>query len=230
MKKFLAVLVAVVMLVGFVSAQNTQNLGTKAGDKSLNFVFSGLGDFKIGPTGPSNGLGISYFLGSNSALRVGLQIERSSTTDPYNDFSANATNPGTDGSSSIFTLALGGDYLMYMAGATSRVRPYIGAGGNVNMISSTINPKVTNDKADDEDTEISTGIFGFGLTGIVGAEFYLYPEISLSAEYNLGLFNMSSNSDRTTKFEKSKDFVEKRGGNTTLFDFGTTALQIHIYF
>ena len=117
MKKILAVILAVVMMCGVVLAQDVQNLGTKAGDKSMNFTFGGLGSFGIGATGPAGGIGLSYFLGSNAAVRAGLQVRSTSSTIPANPATGQT---GTDGSNSSFTLGLSADYLMYMQGATSR--------------------------------------------------------------------------------------------------------------
>ncbi len=130
MKKFLAVVLAVVMMCGVVMAQdmNVQ----KEGAKSLNFTFAGLGAFGLTGTGPAGGLGVSYFLSSDAAVRLGLQIRSASTTIPANPA---AGQTGTDGSTSTFTLGIGADYLMYMGGSASRVRPYLGAGVSFSMIS-----------------------------------------------------------------------------------------------
>ena len=130
MKKILAVVLAVVMMCGVVMAQD--NLGNKAGDKSLNFTFGGFASLATGAAGTGAGFGATYFLASDAAVRGGLQVKSTSTTLPANPATGQT---GTDGSSSNFTLALGADYLMYMQGATSRVRPYMGAGLAFTMVS-----------------------------------------------------------------------------------------------
>jgi len=225
MKKILAVVLAVVMMCGVVMAQEVQNLGTKAGDKSMNFTFGGLGAFGIGATGPAGGVGLSYFLGSDAAVRAGLQVKSTSSTIPANPATGQT---GTDGSSSNFTLALSADYLMYMQGATSRVRPYMGAGFSFSMTSSesknaVIAPAV---QVTTKGTGAGTTL---GLMGIAGAEFYLYPELSLSAEYQLTLFSMNSPSDVESS-AGSTTVTTKQTSSTQILGFGTAGAAIHIYF
>ena len=224
MKKFLAVFVAVVMLCGVVMAQEVQNLGTKAGDKSMNFTFTGIGTFGIGATGPAGGIGVSYFLGSDAAVRAGLQVKSTSSTIPANPGTGQT---GTDGSSSSFTLALSADYLMYMQGATSRVRPYMGAGlgfsmGSTDFKNAVIAPAVQGETKGGAGTTL-------GLMGICGAEFYLYPELSLSAEYTLTLFSMTSPADVVTT-SGSTSVTTKQTSTTQILGFGQGGAALHIYF
>ena len=224
MKKFLAVLVAVVMLCGVVMAQEVQNLGTKAGDKSMNFTFAGIGTFGIGATGPAGGIGVSYFLGSEAAVRAGLQVKSTSSTIPANPGTGQT---GTDGSSSSFTLALNAYYLMYMQGATSRVRPYMGAGVGFSMNSTDAKNAVIAPAVQGE-TKGGAGTT-LGLMGICGAEFYLYPELSLSAEYTLTLFSMTSPADIVTT-SGSTSVTTKQTSTTQILGFGQAGAALHIYF
>jgi outer membrane protein W len=225
MKKILAVILAVVMMCGVVMAQDVQNLGTKAGDKSMNFTFNGLGTFGIGATGPQGGVGLSYFLGSNAAVRAGLQVMSSSSTVPANPGTGQT---GTDGSNSSFTLALSADYLMYMQGATSRVRPYMGAGFSFAMTSSESKNAVIAPTVQATTKGVGAGTT-LGLMGIAGAEFYLYPELSLSAEYTLTLFSMNSPADVEIS-SGSTTVTTKQTSSTQILGFGTAGAAIHIYF
>jgi len=228
MKKFLAVVLAVVMMCGVVLAQDAQNLGTKAGDKSMNFSFGGLATLTTGAAGPSGGLGLSYFLSSDAAVRFGLQVKSTSSTIPANPATGQT---GTDGSSSNFTLGVAADYLMFMQGATSRVRPYMGAGFSFTMISTesknaVIAPVV---QATTKGAGASTTL---GLMGIVGAEFYLYPEVSVSAEYNLTLFSMTSPADVEVS-SGSTTVTTKQTSSTQILGFGAPGaanVGVHIYF
>ncbi len=222
MKKFIAVFIAVMMLAGVVSAQDM--MGTKAGDKSMNFTFGGLGAFGLAGTGPAGGLGISYFLSSDAAVRLGLQVGITSTTTPANP---PAGGTGTDGSTSGMTLGVGADYLMYMSGASSRVHPYMGAGFSFTTASSTVKPAVV---APTVQTETKGGTpTTFGLRGIAGAEFFLYPEISLSAEYALTLFSVTSTSDLVVT-SGATSVTTKGGSSTSILGFGAGGATVRIYF
>lgn len=225
MKKVLAVVVAVVLMCGVVMAQESQNLGTKAGDKSMNFTFGGLASLATGPAGVAGGLGVSYFLSSEAAVRVGLQVKSLSSTIPANPGTGQT---GTDGSSSSFTLAIGADYLMYMQGATSRVRPYMGAGVSFSTSSTETKNAVISPAVQVTTKGIGAGTT-LGLMGIAGAEFYLYPEVSLSAEYSLTLINLSSPADIEVS-AGSTTTTTKQTSTTQILGFGAAGAGLHIYF
>lgn len=227
MKKILAVVLAVVMMCGVVLAQDAP-AGNQAGAKSMNFTFGGLGVFGLAGTGPAGGLGVQYFLSSEAAVRLGLQVAIGSTSTPYND--PTGTNPGTDGSTSGTTLGLGADYLMYMGG--QRVKPYMGAGFSFSLNSTTTKNAYANNAGAGTVVETSGGSMTLGLRGIAGAEFYLYNDVSLSAEYSLNLFSLTSNSDATTKFKGPgvADVTTKGGSSTNILGFGAGGATVHIYF
>lgn len=233
MKKVFSVLIVVLMVVGVVSAQDGQMKAIQAGDESINFTFGGLGAFTLGAAGISGGISGSYFLSSDAAVRVGLQVRSNSTETPWNDLSGNNTNPGSDGSTSAFSLGVGADYLMYM-GQSGRVRPYLGAGVWVTMNSSTVTPAIANNAPNGTVTETKNGTFGDGMTlglaGIAGAEFFLYPELSVSGEYGLTLFSMTSRSDTETSVKGQKPVTTKNGSATQILGFGAAGATVHIYF
>jgi opacity protein-like surface antigen len=234
MKKLFAVFVAFLMLCSIVSAQDMP-AGNQAGAKSLNFTFLGLAPFGLSGTGPGGGLGVSYFLSSEAAVRLGLQVGLNSATAPYNGAGA-----GTDGDFSEFALGIGADYLMYMGGG--RVKPYMGAGVGISLASNSGKQPVASGGTANEITNgtpsdyAGTGVtitntpgLSFGLVGIAGAEFYLYNEISLSAEYQLNLFSMASISDTEMK-SGNTTVTRKNGSATSILGFGAAGATIHIYF
>ena len=223
MKKIFAVVLAVVMMCGVVSAQEMN--AQKSGAKSLNFTFGGLGAFGLNGTGPAGGFGFSYFLSSDAAVRLGLQIQSQSSTIPANPA---AGQTGSDGSTSTFTLGIGADYLMYMAGSSSRVRPYMGAGFAFSMISDTRKNAVIAPAVQGELKGTGAGTT-LGLMGIAGAEFFLYPEISLSAEYGLNLFSMTSPADLVAT-SGTTSVTTKQTSTTTILGFGAAGATVHIYF
>ncbi len=228
MKKFLAVVLAVVMMCGVVMAQDMP-AGSQAGAKSMNFTFGGLGTFGLAGTGPAGGLGISYFLSSDAAVRLGLQVRSTSSTVPFNPPPATPTATGSDGSTSSFTLGLGADYLMYMSGSASRVKPYMGAGVSFSMGTASSKTAVaTGGTATETKGGAGTGIT-LGLMGIAGAEFYLYNEISISAEYALTLFSLTSPSD--LEVTTGATTVKTKSASTTqILGFGAGGATVHIYF
>lgn len=222
MKKVLAVVLAVVMMCGVVLAQDAP-AGNMAGAKSMNFTFGGLGTFGLGATGINGGLGVSYFLSSDAAVRLGLQVGITSSTTP-----TSLSSGGKDGEASSTSLGIGGDYLMYMGGA--RVKPYMGAGVSFTMNSNSSKPVVNVANAAQSEIKNAAGAgTTLGLKGIAGAEFYLYNEISLSAEYQLNLFSMQSASDMEVTTGNTT-VTTKGGSSTNLLGFSAAGATLHIYF
>ncbi len=231
MKKLLIVMLAVVMVCGAAFGQDFVP-AAKAGAKSLNFTFAGLGAFGIGPAGVNGGFGISYFMSNDAALRLGLQLKMNSSTQPWNDPNP-PNNPGSDGSASTFGFGVGADYLMYMYGMSPRVKPYMGAGVFVAMNSSDTKFGVSNAAANGTVTETKNGNgegLSFGLAGIAGAEFFLYSELSLSAEYQLNIISITSKSDKVQSAKGISDVTTKQGSVTQILGFGTVGATLHIYF
>ena len=234
MKKALALFVASSLVFGMALAQDFQPV-VKSGAKSMNFTFGGLGTFGMGAAGVKGGISASYFLTQESAVRVGLQVFSNSTTTPWNDLTTNGTNPGSDGSTSTFALGVGIDYLMYINASTPRVRPFLGVGARVITQNSDSKPAVATSAPNGTLVETKNGTGGDGLTfgfaGILGAEFFLWPAISVSAEYQLNLFSTTSSSDMVTSFKGATSSVTtKQGSSTSILGFGSAGATIHIYF
>jgi hypothetical protein len=234
MKKALVLFVASSLVFGMALAQEVQPV-VRAGAKSINFTFGGLGTFGLGAAGVRGGISGSYFLTQESAVRVGLQVFSNSTTTPWNDHSGNGTNPGSDGSTSSFAFGIGADYLMYINATTPRVRPYLGVGARVIMQSSDSKPSIATSSPTGTLVETKDGTAGDGLTfgfaGILGAEFFIYSAISISAEYQLNLFSTTSNSDMVTSFKGGvPNITQKQGSSTSILGFGSAGATLHIYF
>ncbi len=228
MKKMLAIVVAGLLITSIGFAQDVTP-AAKAGSKSLNFTFNGLGTFGLNGTGPSAGaptagIGVSYFLSNDAAVRVGFQIGSQSSTIPANP---PAGVSGTDGSTSAFVLGVTGDYLMYMN--AGRVRPYWGGGVMFTLSTNDSKNAVVGGGTQTEVKNAPPAGTSFGLMGICGAEFFLYPELSLSAEYNLNLFSVTSNSDQEV-INGSTTTTTKMGSTTTILGFGAAGATLHIYF
>jgi hypothetical protein len=233
MKKLIVLIIAVLTALSTLGAQEVKP-AAKAGAKSLNFTFGGLGVFGIGPAGVNGGISVSYFLSNDAAVRLGLQGVSNSSTQPWNDLSGNGTSPGSDGSASTFGLGVGADYLVYVTAMTPRVKPYLGAGVFVALNSSDTKPALSNAAGNAAITETKNGNgnegLSFGLGGIVGAEFFLYPEISLSAEYQLNVISLTSRSDQVVSYKGNPSRTTKQGSETQILGFGTFGATLHIYF
>ncbi len=222
MKKVALVVMAVILVASVAMAQDAP--AAKMGAKTANFTFGGLGTFGIGAAGAGGGIGVSYFIADDAALRLGLNVGMGSTSTPA------AVTGNSEGKSSTMDIGLGVDYLMYSG--TGRLRPYMGAGIGITMGSSTIEPSVT-PAINGEVTKTTNGRgidgLGFGISGIVGAEFFLYNEISLSAEYMPNLVRISTKADSETSIEGAATVTTKGGTSTSILGFGATAVQLHIY-
>jgi hypothetical protein len=232
MKKALVVVVASILLSGMSSAQDVRP-AIKSGAKSINFTFGGLGTFGLGAAGIAGGISGSYFLSPDGALRLGLQVASRSTSTPWNDFTTNGTNPGSDGSSSLFAAGVGLDYLWYLNASTARVRPYLGGGVRFITQNSDTKPAVATASPTGTLIETKNGTSGdgltFGVSGILGAEFFIFSEISVSGEYQLNLFGMTSNADRVVSYKGLPNVTTKQGSTTDILGFGSAGATLHIY-
>ena len=74
-----------------------------------------------------------------------------------------------------------------------------------------------------------TGGTRLGLMGIVGAELFVYNELSFSAEYQLNLFSMTSAADQV-QTQGATSVTTKSPSFTNILGFGTAGATVHIYF
>jgi len=206
----------------------------RAGAKSLNFTFGGFGGFGLTGTGPAGGVGASYFLSPAGALRLGLQARSYSRTLSWNSV---AGTPGTDGSESGLSLGIAADFLKFRGG-TSRVRPYLGGGLGVTMVSNRSKPAAATGVTVTETKNAPGGITspGFAAPGMtldvhanLGAEFFLFNEISVAGEYALNLISRTApaNMDATNG---GTTVTTKGNPSSSILGFGTAGATIRIYF
>ena len=74
------------------------------------------------------------------------------------------------------------------------------------------------------------GRLAIGASGILGGEFFVYPELSMSAEYQLNIISYNSYLDATVKSLNQPDHTEKRGSNIQILGFGSAGATLHLYF
>jgi opacity protein-like surface antigen len=226
MKKILAA-VLVMTVTSLANAGDGVTPAAKAGAVSLNFTFGGLGAFDLAGSGPATfsapaGVSLSFLVSGADALRLGLQVQDQYTTTPYS-----GTGNGTDGSYSAFSIGFNGDYLRYI-GTVSRVRPYLGAGllttFSTNETKSPAAPSQTQQETQDTQPAGVT----FGARGILGAEFFVFDELSVSAEYQLNFYSLTLYSD-TKRVSGNVTTATKNGWNRQLFGFGALGATVHLY-
>jgi hypothetical protein len=206
-----------------------------AGSKAILFSFSGLSvlaanAYDVKDVGA--GIGAKYYLTDPLALRASLIFATASQNVPAQ------ASPGTDGSNSgtMFGLTAGAEYHLLKG----RVSPFVGGALGFSTTSTTKKSMVagtgpqTTIENDATTPPLSLGGYtftpglAFQVAGIGGIEFFITQDISLGAEYQLGLF-MNSPSD--TKATTPPNTVTAKNGATTAFGIhGAGMLTLAVYF
>lgn len=190
MKKAVIVFVLGLVMAAAAFAQGTPQ--TKSGSKSLMFSINGFGDFGVSPTivgdvpgGDSNGSSnlfgpsMRFFLSDDVALRVGLGFG-TSTVSPAVD------SIGVKSSETMFAIAPAVEIHLMQAGPVSF---YTGGGVSFGMSSGSSTPRNI------DSLQSSTSATGISFGALLGAEFFPWDNLSLSAEYQLGVTLLSSSSE-----------------------------------
>jgi len=191
MKSFYSLLFAVMLTVPSLAlAQETApaagDTPLQAGTMSLMFSFGGAGliggHFLAGAPAdpdeddeymePMNGLGAAYGAGGRYYINEQLAVRASLALQ-------NTSRDFEGAESSFFKLGLGGG-VQYHLITTGKVSLY--AGGLLGFYMGTI----------EEEGQTDTDITGFGLYGVLGAEYYINRGLSIGAEYMLGFTSTSA--------------------------------------
>lgn len=202
MKKIFIVLFISLLTVSSVSmAQDDNYPATASGSTALLFEFNGFDNLRANNF--EGGMGAKMYFTRNLALRGSLQFAHANVDIPANP---PAGQTGTDGSQSgtTFGLSVAVEYHL----AQRRVSPYIGGGASFSSTSTesetaTIGntPQVTvKNRFGGENVNGQTFTAGteFGIFALAGAEFFLFRELSLSAEYRLGFSSLSQKDQEAT--------------------------------
>lgn len=170
----LAFAVAVVTAIASsVAGAQTLNVAS-AGDKAVLFNFTGLSTLNLGAY--DGGIGGKYFIRDGVAVRGMLLFGVDNTT-------TKGAAGMTDAKDNKFALGLEGG-LEYHLPLSSRVSPYAG-GGIYFMTSAETRTLTVPIGAAAISTKNTSTTFGLG--GIAGVEYFFNSNISLAAEYQLGL-------------------------------------------
>jgi opacity protein-like surface antigen len=198
------------------------------GSKAVLFSFSGLSN--LGANNFDGGAGMKYFFSSQMALRGGLKVNVSGTTTPANPA---AGDVGIDGSTSSTTFGLEAALEYHIT--SSRVTPYFGGGIGFSTTSTDSKPVVTG-PAPVYQTEFKNAIGSRAGTTLnffvlMGVEYFIVNEVSLSAEYRLG-YNLLSPSDEVVSSNRpgSVSVTTKGVSNHSLYLSSAGFLTLAVYF
>ncbi len=207
----------VLCLAASVSVAQDVVPGVGTGSKAVLFSFGGLSFLSAGTF--DGGVGARYYLSDGMSVRAGIQFTSASQTT--------SANPGTgqvgaDGSASATVLGLEGAAEWHMG--KGRVVPYMGVGAAFSTTSTDTKPVATGapplNQSETKNSQFGLSVNGttyFGGTtiqvfGLAGIEFFLYKELSLAAEYQLGYMSTS---------RKDQEFTV--GGTTTTTKVGSAS-------
>jgi len=236
----MAGVLAVVMAVSFASAQDfTTSVAAKS--KAMLFTLQGLATLGAGDF--NGGFGAKYYLSNAMALRLGLGLVMANETLPLPDGQS-----GTEGKRSAtgFGISAAMEYHLL----PTRVSPYVGAGLGFSTQSTNYEAllqspatfqRTTENARAGEDIGNNTYYAGSALNigGIMGVEFFVTKEISLSAEYQIG-YTMIATPDEKDNIVAGTTNIYKTGG-VSFIGIGSTnasggiindagALTLSVYF
>lgn len=225
MKRF-AILLLVLTFVASVSFAGDPKPLTRSGDKALLFDLGGLANLAAGNYG--GGLGAKYYIASDLALRLSIGFTTSSQTDKNTQSPLPAGRLGESSRTTTeFSVA---PAITYNLAKTSTVVAYVG--GMVSFSSGSDKREGNSGGLGagfDSGEEYSQSTTTFGVAGILGAEWFPWENISLSAEYHLGYSHSSSEVKSTTP----PTTVTVDGPTTSGFGLGsanTAAFTLSFYF
>lgn len=211
---------------------NSQNLTSKKGENYLPQA----GDWSIGfdPSGIFSYIGNTFNGTSGNdapsvdATDIGTIVWKRFKTDKNADritadFAVNSFKNG-DYSSSNFNLTAG--YGKEWRRGATRLQGFYGAdallflGSNSNK---QVNPGNT--------TEFKSGMsIGIGGQGFMGAEYFVFPKISIGAQYNYALFVSSSPKSKTTYTDGTPTSEGNASSEFGLSGVGTANMTINLHF
>jgi len=194
------------------------------GSKAVLFEFQGFDN--LGANSFNGGIGGKYFIQPKLAIRGGVQFASISEDIPFQ-----GTN-GIDGEASATQFGIFGAVEYHLD--TARVSPYLGGGLGVSF-TSTESKSAEADPVDQVTIKNNRngqfGYFGgteFTLFGIAGVEIFIIKNLSLAAEYRLGLQQLSRKDEERTQGNTT---VTTKQGSRMIWGLASAGvLTLAIYF
>ena len=221
MRKMLTI-VLVLLLLGTVSFGQTFNPPVK-GDKAMLFGFSGVGF--LGVFEYQGGFGHKMYLSDKMALRTALMLNYKNDKFPYTEAPGLV---GEDGYSRTF--GFGTEVAIEIHKGGGKIDPYYGAGGSFFMTTTKeapsrtgtagtaiVQPTLKNELGGDAGTN-------FGAFFLLGMEYYLTDNLSLSGEYHFGLDFTGAPTEVYDTGDGVTPVLENKGGGSTSFGITTSGL------
>lgn len=213
------------LFVLFFLVANISTFAQRTGDKALLFQFSGLSF--LGANEFDGGIGGKMFLNNKMAIRGVVKFAMKSETDPWNGVAA-----GNDGEISASKIGLGAAFEYHLA--HDKVCPYFGGGFEFTTSSTERKVKYANGTQQNVIVNRTLGELGIeagtqlGVFGMLGAEFFIFDNVSLGAEYRLGLSSMARSDEENTAGGVT---VKTKLGSKSSFDVSSQgAFTLAIYF
>ena len=222
MKKRVLLIAAIAAGVFTTSNVNAQDFKPAGGEKNIEVNFTPLGGSPIS----INNLRLRYFSSADMAIRVGISVTSSSTTDVQ-------LGAGTDGKgeledkSSSFGFAISPGIEMHWEG-TDRLSPYYGAEINFAMTSDTDTDQSW-DGTKTVEAETTNGSTTFGVNLLLGADYYFSKSIYMGTEVGFG-FASTSNADTEATPPVGDKVVTPNGSSFNLGPNFNSAIRLGFLF
>jgi hypothetical protein len=202
------------------------------GKTAMLFSFSGLSNLSAGNF--EGGLGVKYYYKEGVALRLGLQLATANRDLPANP---PAGVQGTDGEQSGTRLGISAAAEWHRG--AGRANAYLGVGvGFATTSTESKNPVVGASSQtvvknnDNGETIAGVGTFlggaNLNVFALAGAEFFVFKEVSLAAEYRLGFSSLSRADEEITSGNQT--ITTKVGGSSGLGITNSGVLTLAFYF
>jgi hypothetical protein len=206
MKKSLLLFGAIVCMITLTYAQDeTKPTGKFAVD--LTFDPAAIFDASAGSMFNMPMIKARYFISSDFALRMGLDVDFSSSKD-YADVDG---NDYTKSSSHYEMFAIGAEKHL----STGRFSPYIG--GDIAISNYTTKSKTSIGGTTIESKNPTGGYIRLGLYAAIGSDFYLLPNFYIGVEFSPG-YSLSLSKD-----QKVDGTVTDKGGTSTNFNLSSAS-------
>jgi hypothetical protein len=228
MKKIAMIFSAVAMMTASASAQELkskkgENFLPEKGDWSIGFnadgIFSYIGNAFNGTAG-NEAPTLDY---QKLGTFVGKRFTSDKTADRYMaNLGFNSDKTG-DNTASGFDLTLG--YGKEWRKGKTRLQGFYGADAMINVNSSS-----TKTVVGATTTTVKSGLgFGVGAQGFIGAEYFIFPKISMGAQYTYGLM-LGVDGKSTTSVTGSPDVEGPASTNFNLGGVGVMSINVNLHF